>query len=156
MRFLSRLFRTGQHQQLAQALLLQQREGLCRREIAVRLGVSAVAVGKGIEQAMLGCISHCSYDDRLVLDQCCQDCPYGQHAIDEESLIQASAWFACLTGDDANEHDQQRWRAWLDKADIRRRAWARVETVCLRLRAMGHDDIAAEFDGAFQKVGSAA
>lgn len=152
MQFLSRLFRSGPPPQLAQALLLQQREGMRRREIASHFGVSDAAVGKGVEQAMLGCIRRCRYDDSLVLDKCCPgNCPYARQQIDDDSLSQASAWFARLTRDDASEHDQQRWRSWLDQADIRRRAWARVEIVCMRLRAMSHEDIAAEFGAVFSK-----
>lgn len=156
MRFLSRLLGVGKNRQLPQALLLQQREGLCRREIASRFGMSDAAVGKSVEQAMLGCIRRCGYDDSLVLDKCCrQNCPYAQRQIDEDSLAQASAWFARLTGDNANEQDQQRWRSWLDKADIRRRAWARVEIVCMRLRAMTHDDLSKEFGSVFHETGPA-
>lgn len=50
-------------------------------------------------------------------------------ARDAASLRQAASWYAALTADDATAHDQQRWRAWLDRSFLHRRAWACIEAV---------------------------
>lgn len=63
-----------------------------------------------------------------------------QSARDAASLRQAASWYAALTADDATAHDQQRWRAWLDRSFLHRRAWACVEAVSA---AGGQSGIAA-------------
>jgi len=51
-----------------------------------------------------------------------QDIPYA-------TLVQAAEWYATLRADAVDEHERQRWQAWLARDAGNRQAWARVEAI---------------------------